>query len=176
MKIHLHSNKIILKANSVIGEQPKLLKEYIPSDEWLKRKQEYIKTQGKDKFGTPRMLSLTGRYNQKMRLPVSLLKDIPGANGEQKRVRQNDLEAISKIMKETGKLPLEKDGEEYVPYITVGYDGTARVNEGNHRIMAADKLGWEYLPVEIKYFDGGELASGPLHPDSVLKMHKPATD
>ena len=39
---------------------------------------------------------------------------------------------------------------------------------GNHRIMAAAELGWRELPVEIKYFDGGErIESGPLHPSKI---------
>ena len=37
--------------------------------------------------------------------------------------------------------------------------------KGNHRIMAAAALGWKSLPVEIKYFDGGDtVESGPLYP------------
>jgi hypothetical protein len=50
----------------------------------------------------------------------------------------------------------------------VAYNGEAWVNEGNHRIMAAAKLGWSELPVEIKYFDGGEwIEDGPLYPPKI---------
>jgi len=52
----------------------------------------------------------------------------------------------------------------------VAHDGSAWVNEGNHRIMAAAELGWETLPVEIRYFDGGERAkSGAMYPGKLAK-------
>jgi hypothetical protein len=92
--------------------------------------------------------------------------------GEQRNVREKDLEAIMKIMKDTGKLPLKRNGEEYAPFVMVAYNGEAWVNEGNHRIMAAAALGWDELPVELKYFDGGErVESGPLYPDKIGLTH-----
>jgi hypothetical protein len=84
---------------------------------------------------------------------------------EQQNVRQKDLDAIMQIMKDTEKLPLNNRGQEYVPFIVVAYNGEAWVNEGNHRIMAAARLGWNSLPIELKYYDGGErIKSGPLYP------------
>ena len=101
------------------------------------------------------------------RSPVDILRRLPGMRGEQKNVRQQDLEAIVKIMKDTGKLPLHQD-QEYAPFINVAYDGSAWVNEGNHRIMAAAQLGWKELPVQISYFDGGErVKSGPMYPGRI---------
>jgi hypothetical protein len=77
-----------------------------------------------------------------------------------------------KIMKDTGKLPLRQNGQEYAPFVMVAYNGEAWVNEGNHRIMAAAALGWDELPVELKYFDGGErVKSGPLYPDKIGLTH-----
>ena len=67
-------------------------------------------------------------------------------------------------MEKTGKLPLTKQGEEYAPFVMVAYNGEAWVNEGNHRIMAAYRLGWKKMPIEIKYFDGGErVESDPIN-------------
>jgi hypothetical protein len=79
-------------------------------------------------------------------------------------------------MEETGKLPLSDPDDpasgEYAPFITVGYDGVPWVSEGNHRIMAAKALGWKTLPVELRYFDGGERTEGLLSPEKVRTMYK----
>ena len=97
---------------------------------------------------------------------TDLLKRIPGARSEQSNVRHDDLKAIMHIMQTTGRLP-QHNGRDYLPFIVVTYDGRPWVSEGNHRIMAAAKLGWDSLPVEIKYFEGGERVHGPLHPAKI---------
>jgi hypothetical protein len=142
----------------------------IPNSEWLQGKQEYAKKSGRDNYGVPYMGSTTGyiRGGNNIKVSVDILKNLPGMRGEQGKVRIDDLRAIMDIMKKTGKLPLGRNGKEYVPYIMVAYNGEAWVNEGNHRIMAAAKLGWSELPVEIKYFDGGEwIEDGPLYPPKI---------
>ena len=144
----------------------------VPNEDWLAGKVEYAKSRGRDSYGVPYMGSTTGIVRPEPKLPVSLLKRLPGMRGEQRNVREKDLEAIMKIMKDTGKLPLKRNGEEYAPFVMVAYNGEAWVNEGNHRIMAAAALGWDELPVELKYFDGGErVESGPLYPDKIGLTH-----
>jgi hypothetical protein len=50
----------------------------------------------------------------------------------------------------------------------VAYNGEAWVNEGNHRIMAAYRLNWPDMPIEIRYFDGGErIKDGPMYPGKI---------
>jgi hypothetical protein len=66
-------------------------------------------------------------------------------------------------MKKSNKLPIE-NGKQYAPFVVVDQEGDAWVNEGNHRIMAAAHLGWKCLPVELKYFTGGEDRRGCLIP------------
>lgn len=142
----------------------------VPREEWLEDKIAYAKKRGRNSFGVPYMGSTTAYVRQPSHvvLPVSLLARIPGARGEQKNVRQEDLTAIMKIMKDTGKLPLTSRGEEYKPFVCVAWNGEPWVMEGNHRIMAAKQLGWETLPVELKYFDGGErIRSGVLYPGKI---------
>lgn len=63
-----------------------------------------------------------------------------------------------------------------MPLIGVDYTGKPWVLEGNHRIMAAWNLytkehidKWDRMPVEIRYFDGGERADGPLNPNKIRK-------
>lgn len=140
----------------------------VPNDTWLQSKIEYAQDRGRNRFGAPYMGSTTAWSTEPVVLPVSLLKTIPGLRGEQQNVRKDDLEAIMRIMRDTGRLPLTDSGEEYAPFIQVAYNGEPWVNEGNHRIMAAAALGFESLPVELKYYDGGErIKSGPLYPGRI---------
>jgi hypothetical protein len=140
----------------------------VPNEDWLDDAIAYAKQKSPDRNGLPYMGKTTATV-RKVEVPVGLLKRIPGMRNEQQNVRQHDLAAIMKIMKDTGKLPIHAhSNEEYKPFINVAYDGSAWVNEGNHRIMAAYRLGWPSLPVEISYFDGGErVESGPMYPGKI---------
>jgi hypothetical protein len=139
----------------------------VPNENWLKDKIDYARKKGRDQFGAPYFGATTAYIpnGEDVVVPVDLLKRLPGMRNEQQNVRQNDLAAIMQIMKDTGRLPLNNRGQEYVPFIMVAYNGEAWVNEGNHRIMAAARLGWNSLPIELKYYDGGEwIEDGPLYP------------
>lgn len=143
----------------------------VPNKEWLQGKIDYAKKKGRDRFGAPGFNATTAYYSNDVRVPIEILRQLPGMRGEQQNVRQQDFEAIKKILKDTGRLPITKYGKEYVPFVMVAYNGEAWVNEGNHRIMAAAELYDEgdkrfaSLPIELKYFDGGErIKSGPLYP------------
>lgn len=162
-------SETITEGNEVT--QPRLLKDN-PGGEWLQGKINYVKEKGRNIHGKPFMSTVTGSFNDYVRLPVSILKNIPGASGEQKNVRQSDLEWLTNYMETNNRLPpmSNDDDTEYAPFIVVGYDGQPWVSEGNHRIMAAAKLGWKTLPIEIRYFDGGESVPGPLHPDKIKSM------
>jgi GNAT superfamily N-acetyltransferase len=140
----------------------------VPNEEWLQDAIDYAKSKSPDRNGLPYMGKTTATA-RRVDVPVDILRQIPGMRREQSNVRHNDLAAIMKIMNTTGKLPLgSHTGEEYKPFINVAYDGSAWVNEGNHRIMAAAKLGWDTLPIEISYFDGGErIKSGPMYPPKI---------
>lgn len=149
---------------------PKKLFEDIPNDRWLQEQIDYAKERGLDRFGSPYLGKVTGHFDGHVNLPLSLLAGLKGQRDEQNNVRDRDLSAIKEIMQTTGRLPLQKNGEEYVPFVVVAHDGAVRINEGNHRIMAAAELGWASLPIEIRYYDGGQRAeNGPLHPSKVAK-------
>lgn len=154
-----------MKISDIIVEN---LRVDVPNEEWLQDAIEYAKQKSPDRNGLPYMGKTTATARQ-VEVPVNLLKQLPGMRNEQQNVRQADLAAIMKIMSDTGKLPLHAHtDEEYKPFINVAYDGSAWVNEGNHRIMAANRLGWTSLPVEISYFDGGErIKSGPMYPGKI---------
>ena len=140
----------------------------VPNEQWLQDAIDYAKSKSPDRNGLPYMGKTTASV-ENVNVPLSILRRIPGMRQEQSKVRHHDLAAIRKIMSTTGKLPLHgHTGNEYKPFINVAYDGSAWVNEGNHRIMAATELGWESLPVEISYFDGGErIKDGAMYPGRI---------
>lgn len=140
----------------------------VPNEDWLQDNIEYARSRKRNSFGVPYMGKVTATVSDNIRVPVAILKTLPGMRGEQGNVRDNDLAAIMQIMQDTGQLPLTDSGKEYAPFVNVAYNGEAWVNEGNHRIMAAAKLGWKDLPVEIRYFDGGErIEGGPMYPGKI---------
>jgi hypothetical protein len=140
----------------------------VPNEEWLQSAIDDAIQNSPDRNGLPYMGKTTATARN-VEIPIRILKRIPGMRREQSNVRHRDLAAIRKIMSTTGKLPLHTHTqEEYKPFINVAYDGSAWVNEGNHRIMAAYELGWPSLPVEISYFDGGErIESGTMYPSKI---------
>ncbi|NDG32863.1 hypothetical protein EB118_22685 [bacterium] len=159
------------KANiEALRSGPVKFYEDIPSETWLEGKISNAINSPRNEFGVPKMGSITGYFKNDVMVPVRWLKDLKGQRGEQEKIRQEDLDAIRKIMRETGKLPLTEDGRQYVPYIEVGYDGVPWVSEGNHRIMAAAAEGFDYLPVEIRYFDGGQRRAGKFAPSNLQEI------
>ena len=143
----------------------------VPNEAWLQDKIDYAKSKGRNSFGVPYMGSTTASVRgTPPRVRVMRLASLPGMRNEQTNVRRDDLKWLMDYMEKTGKLPPmgSNPNEEYLPYIMVAYNGEAWVNEGNHRIMAAYRLNWPDMPVEIRYFDGGErIATGPMAPGKI---------
>ena len=129
----------------------------VPNENWLQENIEYAKSKKPNQYGVPYMGKVTAGFKSPVMMKVDDLIKLSGQRGEQSNVRKQDLEWLKENMSNSGKLPIES-GKEYAPYIEVGYNGVPYISEGNHRIMAAKELGWEYLPVDIRYFDGGESA------------------
>jgi len=151
------------------------LKSDIPNEDWLKEKQQITDEYGYKESGAPKVFgTVTGTYDKPVMIPISILQKIPGENNEQKNVRPDDLKAIKEIMDKTNRLPQSNRGGDYLPFILVDQKGNAYVSEGNHRIMAAKELGYQYLPVEIRYFNGGERINGLLDPKLVDQFDQTA--
>lgn len=141
-----------------------------PGGRWLADKRRYAEEDGLNRFGTPATFgTLTGVYDRAVMLPVSVLRSIPGLRNEQDVVREQDLRSLVELGRTSGRFPLSNSigDSTYNPFIQVDKDGKPWMNEGNHRVMAADILGWEYVPVQLSYFTGGEACDGPLSPERV---------
>jgi hypothetical protein len=143
----------------------------VPNEDWLQEKIDYAKSKGRNSFGAPHFGSITAYVKgSPPKVRVDKLIHLPGLRGEQQNVRKNDLQFLIDYMGKTGKLPSMRSypDEEHLPFIMVAYNGEAWVNEGNHRIMAAHKLNWQTMPIEIRYFDGGErVKNSPMYPEKI---------
>ena len=142
----------------------------VPNEDWLADKIDYAKSKGRNSYGVPYMGSTTASVRgTPPRVRVLRLASLPGMRNEQTNVRKDDLKWLMDYMDKNKRLPPANDpNEEYLPYIMVAYNGEAWVNEGNHRIMAAYRLNWPDMPIEIRYFDGGErVESGPMAPGKI---------
>lgn len=142
-----------------------------PGGSWEAHEQHLSQESGRQASGAPKRFgSVTGSFSRKVELPVDKLAAVPGIMGEQSNVRDDSLQWLLKTMKETGKLPLAQSGKEHAPFIQVDYQGNPWVNEGNHRIMAAKKLGWSHIPTEVRYFAGGENVEGDWSPKALIAL------
>jgi hypothetical protein len=140
--------------------RPKLMID-VPSEKWLQGKVDYAIEKGRNKNGVPHMSTVTGRFDKPVEVSLRVLSKLKGQSKEQDNVRQESLKYIRENWDEVSKQP---------PYIEVAYNGEAWVSEGNHRIMVAMEKGLETMPVEIRYFDGGERANGPLNPSRIPSL------
>jgi hypothetical protein len=153
-----------------ITPEPVKFYEDIPNESWLQGKIDDASTSPRSRFGVPRMLSTTGSFSDPVLVPARFFEGVRGSRGEQDNVRQDSLSAIRKIIRETGRMPLMDDGREYVPYVEIGYDGKPFISEGNHRVMAAIAEGMKYIPVQLRYFDGGQRRAGRWSPDNLKEI------
>jgi len=144
-----------------------------PGGSWLQQHRQRSKDGGKTEHGVPSYFGpVTGSFSHKIVVPIDKLAKVPGEKGEQQNVRSEDLAWLKNYMSKTGHLPLMTNSQkEYAPFVTVDPQGKPWMNEGNHRVMAAQQLGWKHLPVEVRYFSGGEQQRGDWHPDVLLKDH-----
>lgn len=173
-KLQTYKSRFVSTSNSF--SVPKL-KIDNPGGHWLESKRRYNLEDGFNRFNTPKSFgSITGSFSGPVLVPVEVLRSLKGARQEQSNVRQKDLKWLHSHMTKTGRLPRLPDGSDEVPYIEVWQDGTPYVNEGNHRIMAAHKGHFRYLPVNIRYFTGGEQEWGPLNPSRVQQYHRDALE
>lgn len=139
----------------------------VPNERWLHEAIAYAKSRQITRFGVPAMSKITAYWRgpSQVLVDMDLLAKLPGQRNEQNAVR---VESLRWLIVELNANGLSNTG---APYIEVAYDGSAWVSEGNHRIMAAKRLGWRAMPVEIRYFDGAERVSeGLLSPDRIVQF------
>jgi hypothetical protein len=167
------AGKLPLMRDSTLGAN-RFIEDHGPSG-WLEKKRLSILAEGLRANGSPKSFGPTTTvFDGQVEMPLHRLRHIPGLMDEQRNVRPDSLEWLLEYMKRTGRLPSISDtGKEYAPFIQIGANGRAFVNEGNHRIMAADKLGWESMPTQVQYHAGGETVASPIwQPQYLLDKEK----
>lgn len=123
-----------------------------PGGDWLKGEHEYAKSKY-EKTGKINAGSVTASIDGRM--PTSMLAKLPGVNDEHKNPNiLNDYKA--KPIRDS----IKNEGVKEAIMIYVGFNGEAKIAEGNHRVHLADEFGLKDVPVDIRYFAGGELVDG----------------
>jgi hypothetical protein len=123
----------------------------VPNEQWLAEKVEDVIAGGRNRYGVLKFFGpITGRFDRTMNLPVGELVGLPGECNEQSNVRPDALEFIRANFEAVSAEPV---------YVEVDPLGVAWVSEGNHRIMVAAEMGVLSLPVNVRYFSGGERTS-----------------
>jgi len=152
----------------------KLPKLYIdnPGGDWLQRKletaQEDYRTaplgSSRRNYGSS---DVTGYFKTALDLSPDLLKDLPGALGEEAwREDSVKLENLEKRIREQGYEPSPI-------LINVREDGQPFIVEGNHRVVEALKSGRTSIPVDLRYLRGAEDVKGPLSMDRLREVYEP---
>ena len=80
------------------------------------------------------------------------LKDVVGLKGEKRGEHRNRTGKEWEDFKED----IKTNGVRDPITINVDYDGDVKIYEGNHRLDAAIELGFEHIPVDIRYFGHAE--------------------
>jgi len=145
---------------------------------WLQEEQDYNRKQGQHRTGAGTLIprrfgAVTAWLNRPALIPLPWIDDLPGLSGEERFVRQNDFDSLMSYMSVNNKLPPMSNGQQYVPMIQVWQDGRWYINEGNHRIKVAKALRWKCLPVDIRWYSGGENIQDPkrgIDPKTVMEL------
>ena len=132
-----------------------------PGGEWLENEISRIKN---DEISGSRTGTIRG-----ITVPVDELVKLEGRSGEHKRISME-----TQKVKDLAKL-IKKEGLKEPPFINVEYDGSANINEGNHRVRAAKLAGLKEIPVEIGYYAGGERVDGPMSIKHLMKLKGAST-
>ncbi len=111
--------------------------------------------------------SVTGSLNNIIALPVNLLNKIEGANDEHLYRNNKGGEKFERLNKDLQKKGAEKIYKDSPILVGVNHKGVPYILEGNHRVSVALANGIKTIPVEVKYWNGGEGVQGVLTPEIV---------
>ena len=137
-----------------------------PGGDWLKGKQ----TDAEASYS--RYKGITGSTtaytrNRTVKLKVDAIKHLPGARGEE--AWRDHSSKMDDLEKEVGH-PSNFNSEQNPIMLAVNHRGEAFVQEGNHRLAYAAKHKIPHIHAEVRYYNGGEEADGPMHPSKLAGM------
>lgn len=147
-----------------------------PGGAWLAAKQRYAEedmvkaARAGYAPGAPRG-PVTGYTDKPLLMDPAKIANIPGAMKEMPGPGNPKYDALLKSMSENGYDPAQ--GGPLL--IGVSHRGEPHIIEGNNRAAVARDLGLPALPVEVRYYAGGEQAPGRLSPDKLSDyLYNPA--
>lgn len=146
------------------GDQPQGALEGVrvdnPGGEWLDfQREDAAAASARGRRGTGAVTAYTPGAAP---LPLSILRDVPGARGEVRRPGDPQYDELLEAAQREGFR------EDAPILVGVDYDGQPYIIEGNTRVAVASALGRETVPGEIKWYAGAEQADR-LHPDFTLE-------
>lgn len=95
----------------------------------------------------------TGSFTRVIECPVAWLKTLPGLRGEHKKLHV-DMPKIKGMAENC--VPDKKWRDEHPCELGVQHDGKVYVDDGNHRIRAAQIVKLKTYPCKIKFYGGSE--------------------
>lgn len=144
--------------------------------QWLRNKQRYAeedmataKKRGTTTGSMARGIggSVTAQVSD-MDLPTDVVAQIPGTNGEQREPGEHQFDRLMENVRKEGF-----NQEKSPILIMVNHKGQAFIHEGNTRTAVAKAIGAPTVRAEIRWWNGGETADGPLTPAKVRAMTEP---
>lgn len=123
-----------------------------PGGHWLSSEREYAKSQY-EKTGRISAGAVTAILDG--RLPTSMLAKLPGVNKE-----HTNKNILNDYKSAPIRDSIKNEGVKEPVMLYVGFNGKAYIAEGNHRVHLADEFKLKDVPVDIRYFAGGELEDG----------------
>lgn len=115
---------------------------------------------------------ITAYYKKHWMLDPKKLLELPGERGEHRFLDDLDYERADYHRERLQELVESMQEEGYDPKhpvaVWVEADGKPVISEGNHRVRAAAQAGISKIPVEVKYFGGGEEVEGRWHPSEAM--------
>lgn len=114
---------------------------------------------------------ITGYTERPMLMDPAKVSQFPGAMNEVPKPGNPKYDALMKSMSKKGYDP-EQGGSIVVG---VSHQGTPYIIEGNNRAAVARDLGLPAIPAEVRWYTGGERATGALSPDKLADYaYRPA--
>jgi hypothetical protein len=146
-----------------------------PGGEWLQKHISTAEDHYSKRFGLHG--GATGYFSGgdgTLKLPVHILKDLPGAMGEHHTRDDATSPKSARLEQEIGH-PKNFDSKEYPILVGVNHRGKGFVMEGNHRLAYAARHGISHIHTEVRYWNGGENhPDSQLPPATLLQHHKDA--
>ena len=130
-----------------------------PGGRWLANKQKEVGA----KHGRGSITATIGLM-KRAEIRVAHVQDLRGASGEHEYRHKS-----AKLQDLRDRVDAEGWKPESPIMIWVNQFGDAVIGEGNHRVQLAKEMGIEWIPVDIRYWAGGEDSPGDFHPSYLIQ-------